>query len=161
MTLPLARETARRLMVLHGLATWRFAFDRSKKRFGICSYRQCLIRLSAPLTALNTDAEVTNTILHEIAHALTPGDGHGRRWQAMAQRIGARPDRCCSDDRAVVNRPKGQYVFKCTACSAEIDYHRMGKRLRTQLDKMYHTKCGKMGRLTPVSAAAQMGVQHG
>lgn len=35
--------------------------------------------------------DLLDTLLHEIAHALTPGDGHGKLWQAKAMELGARP----------------------------------------------------------------------
>ncbi len=34
-----------------------------------------------------------SVLLHEIAHALTPRDGHGPKWRAMCVRVGARPTR--------------------------------------------------------------------
>ena len=74
-----ARNLAWDLMRQHGLADlgWRFRFDHARRRFGSCKYREKAITLSRPLTLLNGEAEVRDTVLHEIAHALCPGDGHG------------------------------------------------------------------------------------
>jgi hypothetical protein len=55
-----------------------------KKRFGVCKYRR-LNSGYAPtgtifikvMVEVNDVIQVTDTILHEIAHALTLGDGHG------------------------------------------------------------------------------------
>src|SRR2546421_7680141 len=99
-----ARTLATELMQKHGLAEWRFRFDHAGRRFGSCRTSQKLITLSRPLTILNSSDQVRDTILHEIAHALTPGDGHGERWRAMCQQIGAAAIRCYDDD-AVVSPP--------------------------------------------------------
>jgi len=84
-----ARRLATELMTRHGLAGWRFELDRAKRRAGICRHQQRTIGLSAPLTRLHPEAEVRDTILHEIAHALAgPRAGHGPAWVATALRIG-------------------------------------------------------------------------
>ncbi len=88
------RELARSLMNAHGLSNWTFAFDNALVRAGHCNWNSETISLSAPLMALWTPAQRRDTILHEIAHALTPNDrGHGRAWQLMCIRIGADPTR--------------------------------------------------------------------
>ncbi|NCO56975.1 MAG: hypothetical protein COW73_10370 [Nitrospirae bacterium CG18_big_fil_WC_8_21_14_2_50_70_55] len=85
----------------HGLAAagWTAGLDGAVRRFGVCRPGRRRITVSRHLAALNSEAEVVETILHEIAHALAfmehGGDcGHGPRWRAIAQRIGARPERC-------------------------------------------------------------------
>jgi len=74
-------------------AGWKFGFySRSKGTVGLCNYREKTITLNmtyAKTEGLN--ASVKDTILHEIAHALTPGAGHGRVWKAMCRKIGAIP----------------------------------------------------------------------
>lgn len=109
-----AEELAIQLMTLHGLIeqNWRFEFDRSLRRFGVCKYRGKTIGLSRALVELNDEFEVKDTILHEIAHALTPNDrGHGWAWRQKCIEIGARPQRCYSSKE--VARPKMRYQFQC------------------------------------------------
>lgn len=116
MTLADARALAEELIALHGLADWSFGFDRARRRLGSCRPAQRRITLSAPLTRLNRADVVRDTILHEIAHALTPGDGHGRAWRAACRRVGARPERCAADGKVVL--PPAPYALVCDRCGA-------------------------------------------
>lgn len=115
-----ARQLAWDLMRQHGLidAGWRFRFDHARRRFGCCHYGRKLITLSRPLTLLNTEPEVRDTVLHEIAHALCPGDGHGPKWRAKCREIGAKPVRCFSDN-AVSSPPRAAARFEwgCESCN--------------------------------------------
>jgi predicted SprT family Zn-dependent metalloprotease len=118
-----AHDLAVRLMRQHRLLpTWRFEFDRSKVRFGRCTYGSKVISLSRYLVELNTDAEVRDTILHEIAHALTPrGAGHSHKWRAVAQSIGCTAMRCYGDE---VVRPTPRFKGICPGCRRVIFRHR-------------------------------------
>ncbi|HLL87936.1 MAG TPA: SprT-like domain-containing protein [Tepidisphaeraceae bacterium] len=123
-----ARDLAVALMKRHGLdaAGWRFRFDHARRRFGCCKFSEKAITLSRPLTLLNPSDQVRDTILHEIAHALTPGDGHGRKWRAACVRVGANPRRCYSDDE-VVSPPRRPvpYRYGCRACGWWVDRRRV------------------------------------
>ena len=126
-----AQELARELMRRHGLfeAGWRFWFDHARRRFGCCHYGRKVITLSRSLTLLNAEPEVRDTLLHEIAHALTPGDGHGRKWRAKCREIGARPARCYADGAVVspARRP-ARYEWGCRACGWWVQRRRRTRR---------------------------------
>lgn len=108
---------ARSLMSEHGLTGWSFAFDHARRRFGACNYTRKRITLSRPLVLLNGIDAVRDTVLHEIAHALCPGDRHGPRWRAMCARLGANPKRCYNDDEVVSPAPPpARYLLGCTRC---------------------------------------------
>lgn len=96
-----AEILALRLMREWGLLAkgWTFGFDFTERRFGLCSYARKRISLSKLLTCLNNEAEVKETILHEIAHALCrPSDGHGSFWRNIARMVGAKPTACYGDE---------------------------------------------------------------
>ena len=50
---------------------WHFDFQNKKVALGTCSYRDKRISLSKWYVELNEEDEVEDTILHEIAHALS------------------------------------------------------------------------------------------
>lgn len=108
-----ARALARHLMDEHGLLQWSLRFDSAKRRAGLCRYDTQTISLSRPLTALYSPEEVTETVLHEIAHALTgPKAGHGPKWRRVAREIGANGQRCVAADAPTVPAP---WVGLCSA----------------------------------------------
>jgi SprT protein len=72
-----------------------FSWSRAKNAFGDYHWAANMIRLSKVLTPLRPESEVRNTIMHEIAHSLTPRDtGHGRAWQIQMIKFGLKPERC-------------------------------------------------------------------
>ena len=111
-------ETAYRLgrakMDEHGLQKWDLMFDGAKSRFGCCWHSKQLITLSKSLIELNAEADVLDTILHEIAHALVTGrHGHDRVWRRKAISIGCNGERCYSHK---VIQPQARYTAKCERC---------------------------------------------
>ncbi len=75
MELHKASTLAINLMNNHNLLGWNFEWNNRKSAFGLCSYSRKTIFLSKILTVQVDEEGVTNTILHEIAHALV-GAGH-------------------------------------------------------------------------------------
>ena len=83
---------ARALMDEHGLADWTFAFLEAERRLGDCHFQDRVIRLGRAHALDGSEAEIRDTVLHEIAHALAgPEARHGPEWKAIARRIGATP----------------------------------------------------------------------
>lgn len=123
-----ARRLAKGLMEEHGLVLegWTFAFDAAKARLGMCNYTKKRITLSKHLVATNDSAEIKNTILHEIAHALAGKDaGHGPEWIAVARRIGCSGERC-SDANMGVARP---HLVRCDCGKNNLTRHKVTKKL--------------------------------
>jgi predicted SprT family Zn-dependent metalloprotease len=117
-------------------AGWRFEFDNAAMRAGLCSFSRKVISLSADYVQRNDESFVRDTILHEIAHVMAgPSAGHGNVWKLFARSIGARPERCASDE---TNTRTGRYVTTCPDCQGTLSMHRLGKIIK---QGGQHTEC--------------------
>lgn len=134
---------ARELMNKHGLGHWSFQFDRAKRRAGCCKRSRMQLTLSSYyISHHNDEADIKDTILHEIAHALAgPHHGHDEHWKSICRNIGARPIRCYDGERIVM--PKGRWHAKCKSCGKEWNYHRKPK----YDGRMWCKKCGSINGL--------------
>lgn len=137
-----AREQALKLMAQHGLFGWTFAFNGARRRAGVCRHphgsRPGLIGLSVHYCERNSEADILDIILHEIAHALVgPRHGHDEVWKAKCREIGARPERCYDSTR--IDMPKGRWQAKCPNCGQEFHRHRRPRALTGWWCK----RCGK------------------
>ena len=128
MQLTEAKNLAINLMNKHGLLDkgWYFEFDNARRRFGVCRHNIRMIGLSKHLVSLNDEAKIKNTILHEIAHALTPGHHHDWVWQRKAIEIGCNGERCYSSNEVVT--PQSKYIAVCCGCGKTHKKHRQAKR---------------------------------
>lgn len=117
-----AQMIAESLIGYYTLNEYRFKFDNAKRRFGHCHIDRKEISVSAPLTILNSEERFINTVLHEIAHALVPFDGHTEKWRKKAISIGCDGERCYNTNE-VIGVPK-QYIGQCPGCYGEIKRHR-------------------------------------
>jgi predicted SprT family Zn-dependent metalloprotease len=84
------RVLAESLLAEHGLTGWSVEFMDNKRLHGQCDSVRKLIRLNRGDVFRRDLRFVKDTILHEIAHALTPRGGHGKEWRDVAYRIGVR-----------------------------------------------------------------------
>ncbi len=102
-----ALQLAEELVFEHGLEGWSVTFDRAKTRAGACRPARREIGLSIPLTRLHTEAEVRDTILHEVAHALVGvAHHHDAVWRAKAREAAAR-ERAASPRRRSASTAHG------------------------------------------------------
>lgn len=116
------------LLQRHGLHGWSLVFDNAKRRAGVCRYTQRVIGLSAPLARLHSPDEVRETLLHEIAHALTgPEHGHDGIWVAQARAIGSNGRRCLPADSPTVT---AAWLGVCPA-GHTAERHRRPERLQS------------------------------
>lgn len=122
-----ALRNARALLHVHGLDAqgWTVALDNGKHRAGACHYGKRVITLSRYLTEMHSEAEVANTVFHEVAHAMTPGHHHDAVWAATCRRLGGDGKRTHSAE--VV---KGRYEGTCPACGRKSYRHRMSKAIK-------------------------------
>lgn len=93
---------------------WVVKFSKSRSLFGKCSHKKKIIWLSKPLVELNNEEHVTDTILHEIAHALTPGHHHNKKWKRVAIEIGCNGQRCWDNTKVI--QPPHKFIGTCKTC---------------------------------------------
>ena len=98
LTIEDVEDLARWALEEHGLAArdCTFGWDRAVRQAGCCHLGVRRITLSCPtfVPRENRDKPL-ETILHEVAHALAGHEaGHGLEWLAVAESLGARPERC-------------------------------------------------------------------
>lgn len=116
---------AKALMTVHGVGHLEFKWSNGKKTIGYC--RSVRVQTSdnthiwvaksihlSKLFAQNlSEAEIQDTILHEIAHAKAGhGAGHGAKWRSIARSLGATPKPCA----AVSYSPEKAWKASCPAC---------------------------------------------
>ena len=126
----LARHEAR-----SGLdAAWGFGFDLSTSRAGVCRYDDRRIDLSVSYCLRATQAEIEDTLLHEIAHAIA---GHRHHhddvWKTVARAIGCTAERCHD-----VNHTPARWLGEC-GCGQQWRRQRLSRRLR------HGARCRKCG----------------
>lgn len=115
---------------------WRFEVSNEKNSLGRCNYRKKQISYSQYYLHVPHE-EIVDTILHEIAHALTPNDkAHGWKWREKCREIGARPQRCAP--RGTESSAQYNYLIKCENGCWEAGRH----RLRKSLFKAHCARCG-------------------
>jgi len=91
------------------LSGWSFQTDSAKCRLGVCKRSKKIISLSRHFLQSDngTKAEIEDTILHEIAHAMTPGHHHDDVWRQKALSIG------CSGKTCGPSFSKPKFYLRC------------------------------------------------
>lgn len=108
-------------------AGWRFQWSRGKKVIGQCCYSTKTIQISHIYTENVEHPEMLrNTVLHEIAHALTPGQHHNEVWKLACRAVGADPSRLCHESDVVkANKNLPGWRAICSGCNRT---HKMLRR---------------------------------
>lgn len=119
-----AKRMARELMHEHGIGHWKLGLMDERHIAGLCHTSKWntnphksrgYIKLSRVFIAYMDVMEVRDTILHEIAHALTNPKfpAHGKMWRTKAQEIGGKGNKYV--DRREHVKPQYKYVGVCPA----------------------------------------------
>lgn len=125
-----AKRLALEKMQEYGLIEkgWRFEFNRRKTAYGMCYWRRKVIYLSNVLTPLVTEETCLNTIIHEIAHALTPGHHHDAVWRAKFLSMGGNGMRCGASVHTLpintLTKPFFKFRGQCPTCKKVIQRNR-------------------------------------
>lgn len=114
---------------------WTFGWNTRRSRsLGVCRYGGKELRLNTHFVDLNDEATVTDTIRHEIAHALAGrGTGHGPVWKETAVRVGAVPRACKGPLDAVLLPVLPKWQAQCPDCGKLISRSRLPRRGRYRL----------------------------
>lgn len=67
---------------------WSLTTNRRKRALGLCYYAKKQVQLSVYFLETADQDHVRETIIHEIAHALTPGAKHGKDWRDIYVYLG-------------------------------------------------------------------------
>ncbi len=126
MTLGVAKQIAKELISKY-CSDYRFSFDKAKRRLGRCNNLTKEISISKYYIELNNPSEdkVRDLVLHEIAHALTPGDHHGKKWKKKCVELGCSTNRCSDEN---INVPS-KYELVCPVCSRVYKMNRIRNTL--------------------------------
>jgi predicted SprT family Zn-dependent metalloprotease len=127
-----------------GIEGWTFGLNtRFSRTLGQCTLSRKLIELGDRYALYAPEADVRNTIRHELAHAKVGNKyGHGIAWQWQAFALGARPERCqtgaevlsaargyrgvcekCGEVVALAGRPRKR-KWRHTICEGEIRWEK-------------------------------------
>lgn len=130
----------------HGLVEWRYVRNnRLSQTAGRCKRYSRVIELAGWFLDNNTEDEIMETLLHEIAHALTPGHGHDRVWKLKCIEIGGKGLTYYNQgDRNVVNpnkertRSSKTYRVECQGCGYDFPFYTRKRKS----NNLTHTGCG-------------------
>ena len=121
----------------------KFEWSRTLSWFGdfTCDYRKKnkthkyfnhTIRISYPLASINEWKIVKRVVLHEIAHARTPGHNHDDAWRQECLAIGGDGESqyLTIEDGGDVITPKTQWLGVCPVCGEKFPRMRLDKETK-------------------------------
>ena len=126
------------------LLSWTISFNKRKRAFGVCNYGKREISISSILIPFMTDSAIKDTIIHEIAHALTKGHDHDKVLKRKCIELGGTGDRLGGSNkfeggdssRLEFNEKNSKYTLTCPTCGCKSYINRMPKHSQS---------CGKHG----------------
>jgi predicted SprT family Zn-dependent metalloprotease len=142
----------RAAMEKHGMAArgWTWKFDNARRRLGQTDYVNRQFSFSIPLIEVNEEAELADTIGHEIAHAIAGSKaGHGRLWKVIALSVGCMPKACGGGN---IVSPEMRYHANCPECGKRFDRERLPTARKGHLSRRAGrgARRQRTGKLEPV-----------
>lgn len=110
------------------LKGWTATLNYRKRAFGVCNYGKRQIELSAHLIPVMTENAIKDTIIHEIAHALTRGHKHDNVWRSKCIELGGNGERVGGSDKYeggktgqdVIQQKLAKYTMVCPCCGKKV-----------------------------------------
>lgn len=122
---------------------YRFEWMNRKRTLGLCDYGKKKIFLSENYVFNNDETLVEDTIRHELAHAFShflygyAGSGHNHLWRHVCVQVGARPQRCKSNEDGLTPT-EGKYVLRHKETHEVFShYHKFPTKSYRQVSKIY------------------------
>lgn len=100
-------------LVNEHLPDWIVKYMDTHRILGQCNLSKKIIRLSINLIKSSATDEhfFKQVVLHEIAHGIDGGGGHGQKWKEIVERIGGYPHSCIrKDDIKILYSWRGECV---------------------------------------------------
>jgi hypothetical protein len=95
------------------LLGWALEYKDGNRSFGECCYRLKKVYINRYYALVGPEEHVMDTFLHEVAHALTPGEKHNAIWKAMARKLGCSDKVTCGDGHLL---PPKKFQAVCPNC---------------------------------------------
>lgn len=125
-----------------GLQKWKLVACRMDDKVGLCNYRKKTLFLSTVfLRGANCNYnKVRKSLIHEIAHALCPGNGHDEVWKRTCQKLGG-------DDRlaCTMMQPGRNWSMYCRVCKWRQEY-----LTKPRVEGMRCSTCGTQPRVKAI-----------
>ena len=117
-------EFAKKKFKQYKLVGWNIYFTNHSGVLGMCYNKQKKIRMSIPWMKTVGYRESCDTLLHEIAHALTKHGGHTAEFYANCKRVGCKVQRCYTGGKSLPSKYKRKvnnnyYSGSCPKCGRE------------------------------------------
>lgn len=114
------------LMSQYGLTEqgWKISYTKKPDINATCVYKKKKIELSAWTLPFFKPNVVKDLILHEIAHVLAPGDGHGKKWKKIFKNIGGSGKIFIRWDQSIAHKSLfkqvSKYTYICDICHKQM-----------------------------------------
>ena len=117
------------------LSGWKLTYHNRKNCLGICKYIEREISFSNQYLSVMNEHGVRMTIIHELAHALTPHHHHDKVWRNKCIEMGGNGERVACDDYYIggfeglmkVKNSISKYYLICPECGYKIPTNRAPK----------------------------------
>jgi predicted SprT family Zn-dependent metalloprotease len=134
MEIEIFKEILNKKLKEHKLDNWKVEYTNTLSTIGKCCYVEKKFQFSLKFIEVNDKEFMTDVILHEIAHALTPNQKHNAIWRHKALEIGCIPLRRVKSKDIMLPEQIYKYEYKCLNCDKIIKTKSKLKKLSACFD---------------------------